>query len=262
MLASETQKHYKVGFVAGTFDLFHVGHLNLLRRASERCDYLYVGVLEDTCGNRKRKWPIIPQHERLAIVKAIRYVDEAVLLAAERAQKMEIWQDYHYDVFFSGDDYINDPVWQKEERLLAACGADLLYFPYTRERSSTTVQEAILPPKPSASRVQKLGEKGEGFRFLFPFDKVGHDERIVIYGAGEVGVEFARQVTALGYCTIVAFADQNSGTSGFGGYPVWPPELLPEKAAEYGRIVVASTRFYDAMVSRLRNLGIGSEQIV
>ena len=77
MLANETDKHWSKGYISGTFDMFHIGHLNLIRRAKERCDYLVVGVLSDDAVLRlKKRMPVIPQEERLEIIGALKYVDE------------------------------------------------------------------------------------------------------------------------------------------------------------------------------------------
>ncbi len=140
----EASKAYHVGYVAGVFDLFHIGHLNLFRRAKEQCDYLIVGVVTDEQIVRKKKTrPYIPFEERLAIVGACRYVDEAVEIPMEGHDTEDAWHRYHFDVQFSGSDYADDPVWQAKKAFLQRHGADMVFFPYTETTSSTQIKEQI-----------------------------------------------------------------------------------------------------------------------
>jgi glycerol-3-phosphate cytidylyltransferase len=141
MLASETSQHWQKGYVSGSFDLFHIGHLHLLRRAKERCDYLLVGVLTDEliC-ERKGKLPIIPLAERLAIIEAIRYVDQVEVTTPELINRVKAWERFRFDAFFTGDDHMAWTDWRKDERELRAVGADLVFFPYTKEQSTTRLR--------------------------------------------------------------------------------------------------------------------------
>ena len=93
---------YKTGYTTGVFDLFHIGHLNLLRRAKKQCDYLIVGVSSDDLVGYKNKRAVIPFEERIQIIQAIRYVDQAV--PQINMNKMEAWEKFHFDVMFVGDD--------------------------------------------------------------------------------------------------------------------------------------------------------------
>lgn len=137
-------KQYAVGYAAGVFDLFHIGHLNLLRRAKEQCDYLVVGVVVDEiCFAAKGKRPFIPVEERLEIVSAIRYVDEAVLVTPDIADKTIAWKMHRFNCLFSGDDWKGHPAWVQMEKNLKALGADVVFFPYTRLRTSTDLRNAI-----------------------------------------------------------------------------------------------------------------------
>lgn len=137
-------KIYKVGFVAGVFDLFHIGHLNLIRRASERCETLIAGVVPDEVPLLvKGKQPHIPVEERLEILAAIRYVDRAVLLEAREAQKKYSWEKYRYDCFFTGDDWKGNPAWEAEGEWLRGVGSDLVFLPYTQGRTSTQLRAAL-----------------------------------------------------------------------------------------------------------------------
>lgn len=136
---------YKKGYVAGVFDLFHVGHLNLFKNAKEKCDYLMVGVLTDELViHFKKQAPFIPFIERLEIVAACRYVDQAVPVTFDTIGKIDAWNNYHFDCFFSGDDYEGNPVWMEEKRLLKERGANIEFFAYTKSTNSTQIKKAIL----------------------------------------------------------------------------------------------------------------------
>lgn len=137
-------KPYHIGYVAGVFDLFHIGHLNLLRRAKEQCDYLIVGVVSDEQVIRDKKTrPFVPFEERREIVQSCRYVDEAVEIPAESHSTQDAHRRYHFDVQFSGSDYENDPAWIDARAYLRQHGADLVFFPYTESVSSTGRKETI-----------------------------------------------------------------------------------------------------------------------
>lgn len=137
-------KKYKVGYVAGVFDLFHIGHLNLIRRAKEQCDFLIAGVLEDELVMRfKNKYPYIPFEERIQIVEALKYVDQAVRVDITNIDKMDAWQAFKFDCFFSGDDWKDSPSWIQDKRNLMEVGSNLEYFSYTQSTSSTQLREAI-----------------------------------------------------------------------------------------------------------------------
>ncbi|MCM1038068.1 MAG: adenylyltransferase/cytidyltransferase family protein [Ruminococcus sp.] len=137
-------KKYHIGYVAGVFDLFHIGHLNLLRRAKEQCDYLIVGVVTDEqVINAKKTRPYMAFEERLAIVQACRYVDEAVEIPADRPSTEDAYYMYHFDAQFSGSDYADDPYWHAKKVFLQQHGSDLVFFPYTESTSSTQIKELI-----------------------------------------------------------------------------------------------------------------------
>lgn len=137
-------KKYKIGYVAGVFDLFHIGHLNLIRRAKEQCDFLIAGVLEDELVMRfKNKYPYIPFEERIQIVEALKYVDQAVRVDITNIDKMDAWQAFKFDCFFSGDDWKDSPSWIQDKRNLMEVGSNLEYFSYTQSTSSTQLREAI-----------------------------------------------------------------------------------------------------------------------
>lgn len=137
-------KKYHIGYVAGVFDLFHIGHLNILRRAKEQCDYLIVGVVSDEQVIKSKKTrPYIPFEERLEIVQACRYVDEAVMIPADRPNTEDAYYMYHFDAQFSGSDYAEDPGWLARKVFLQQHGADMVFFPYTQTTSSTEIKEHI-----------------------------------------------------------------------------------------------------------------------
>lgn len=138
----ENRKQYRIGYTTGVYDLFHIGHLNLLRRAKEMCDYLIVGVSSDALVAYKHKQPVIPFEERIEIVNAIRYVDKAVI--QENMDKMAAWEKYHFDVIFVGDDWKGTEKWKKIEEDFSRVGVDIVYFPYTKTTSSTLLNQVLL----------------------------------------------------------------------------------------------------------------------
>lgn len=142
---TESGKHqYHTGYVAGVFDLFHIGHLNILKRAKEHCDYLIVGVVSDEQASKgKSRSPYVNERERLEIVKACRYVDEAFILPVVASGTRDVYKKYHFDVQFSGSDYEHDPNWLREQAWLRERGAELIFFPYTESTSSTKLKDAI-----------------------------------------------------------------------------------------------------------------------
>lgn len=139
-------KKYHVGYVAGVFDLFHIGHLNIFRRAKEQCDYLIVGVSSDEQVIKSKKTrPYIPFEERLEIVQSCRYVDEAVMIPPDKPNTEDAYYMYHFDVQFSGSDYADDPGWLARKVFLQQHGADMVFFPYTQTTSSTEIKNQIRP---------------------------------------------------------------------------------------------------------------------
>lgn len=135
----DNQKLVKIGYLSGTFDLFHVGHLNLLRRAKQECDYLIVGVHDS--GAWKGKETFIPLAERKAIVGACKYVDKVVDSCREDSDAWDLW---HYDKLFVGSDYKGTPRFQRYEEYFADKGVEIVYFPYTQSTSSTQIRKTVL----------------------------------------------------------------------------------------------------------------------
>jgi cytidyltransferase-related domain len=133
-------KKYKVGFTTGVFDLFHVGHLNILKRAKEQCEYLIVGISTDeVVQSYKHKTPIIPFEDRIAIVEAIKYVDQVVPQTS--MDKFEDWETLKFDVIFHGDD--RPKLYDEIEKKFKDVGVDIVYFPYTKGFSSTILKYVL-----------------------------------------------------------------------------------------------------------------------
>jgi len=131
-----------VGYTTGVFDLFHIGHLNILKKAKEQCDYLIVGVSTDELTiDYKNKMPIIPFVERIEIVKSIKYVDEVV--AQKSLDKYEAWERLHYTKLFHGDDWKNTELYRNMQEKFEKVGVEIVYFPYTSGTSSTIIKRFI-----------------------------------------------------------------------------------------------------------------------
>lgn len=136
-------KKYKIGYTTGVYDMFHIGHLNILKRAKEQCEYLIVGVSTDELVLKsKNKLPIIPFEERMEIVSAIKYVDKVV--PQVNKNKMEAYEKYKFDVMFVGDDWKGSELFSKCEEELKKKGSKVVYFPYTKGISSTILREKLL----------------------------------------------------------------------------------------------------------------------
>lgn len=135
-------KKYKIGYTSGVFDMFHIGHLNILRRAKEKCDFLIVGVSTDECvKSYKNKVPIIPFEERIEIVKAIRYVDDVV--PQENMDKMDAWQKLKFNVMFHGDDWKGTDLYRSIEENFKEVGVEIVYLPHTEGISSTMLGDVL-----------------------------------------------------------------------------------------------------------------------
>lgn len=131
-----------IGYTTGVFDMFHVGHLSILKRAKENCNYLIVGVSTDELVMQyKGKTPIIPQTDRAQIVSSICYVDKVVYQM--NRDKLAAYEEFKFDIMFVGDDWKGNPLFQDVERKLNSFGASVQYFPYTRHVSSTKLKEVL-----------------------------------------------------------------------------------------------------------------------
>lgn len=135
----QNEKRVRIGYLSGTFDLFHVGHLNLLRRAKEQCDYLIVGVHKDA--SHKGKETFIPFEERLQIVGSCKYVDKAVQSCTEDSDAWNLW---HYTKLFVGSDYKGTERFLRYEKYFEDKDVQIIYFPYTEGTSSTQIRKTII----------------------------------------------------------------------------------------------------------------------
>lgn len=131
-----------IGYTQGTYDMFHIGHLNLIKNAKKHCDYLVVGInTDELVENYKNKRPIIPLAERAEIVRAIKYVDEVVV--TDTLDKKEIWEKVRFDEIYIGDDWKGNERWAQTEREMESLGAKLVFLPYTKDTSSTMLREKL-----------------------------------------------------------------------------------------------------------------------
>lgn len=198
------EKKYKIGYVPGVFDLFHIGHLNLLERAKAQSEYLIAGVLTDELTEYfKSKKPYIPFEERKRIVASIKWVDEVVGVDFSNTVKMDAWKLYHYNAYFSGNDHVKE--WERERKELQAVGAEIVFLPYTQSISSTSIKNQI---KKSQNR-----------------------KRLYLFGAGRIGQRVLKE-TVEGELSnkyeIVGFLDNapEKHLSRIEGIPVFRPEDL------------------------------------
>lgn len=135
-------KKYNIGYTTGVFDMFHIGHLNILKKAKEQCDFLIVGVSTDELVYlSKNKKTIIPFEERIEIVKSIKYVDKVVPQVDKN--KLAAYDKYKFDVMFVGDDWKNSELFNNVEKELKKHNVDVIYFPYTTGISSTLLRKKL-----------------------------------------------------------------------------------------------------------------------
>ncbi len=139
---SEPLKIYKTGYTTGVFDMFHIGHLNILKRAKERCETLIVGVSTDELvESYKHKSPIIPFEERIEIVKAIRYAD--VVVPQTSMNKMEAWERLKFDVLFHGSDWKGSEMYTRIIEEFQSVNVDVVFLPHTQGVSSTMLADVL-----------------------------------------------------------------------------------------------------------------------
>ncbi len=134
-----------VGYAPGVFDMFHVGHVNILRRARLACDYLIAGVVaDDVALAQKGRLPVVPEDERLEIVSHVRFVDQAIL--AVTTDKVKIWEQIGFDVIIKGDDWQGTPQGEALEAKFAELGVSIVYVPYTAHVSTTELRTLTKRP--------------------------------------------------------------------------------------------------------------------
>lgn len=135
-------KKYKIGYTTGVFDMFHIGHLNILKKAKEQCEYLIVGVTTDElCYVRKNKYPVICETDRIKIVEAIKYVD--YVIPQRDMDKLKVVKKYDVDVVFVGSDWKGTSSWEEYENQFAKIGCGVIYLDHTEGISSTIIRERL-----------------------------------------------------------------------------------------------------------------------
>lgn len=227
-------KKYERGYVPGVFDLFHIGHLNLLKNASERCRYLIAGILTDELVEYfKGKPPVIPFEERMAIVQAIRYVDETVSVNFENTFKMDAWRQLHFDCHFSGSDH--GPEWEEERQKLRAVGSEMEFLPYTKGISSSSLRRQL--------------------------DGTDGQEKLFLFGAGLLGNRFLERLWGSPQADrwqVVGFLDNAPGKRGsrMMGLPVYSPEELRLIAPDGFYTVVITSRAVAEIREQLVKMGV------
>ena len=134
-----------VGYTTGVYDLFHIGHLNLLRNAKGLCDTLIVGCSSDEVVKKmKNKTPVVPFHERVEILEAIPYTDAIVKQElSDYKDKFKAWEKYKFDIMFVGSDWQGTDKWNKLEKEFKKVGVKIIYFPYTKSTSSTKINKIL-----------------------------------------------------------------------------------------------------------------------
>lgn len=131
-----------IGYTTGVFDMFHIGHLNILKRAKDKCDFLIVGVSTDEIvQSYKNKTPVVPFAERIEIVSAIKYVDQVV--AQETMDKMDAWKKLHFNVLFHGDDWKGSNMYNSIKTRLEKVGVEVVFLPHTDGISSTILRDRL-----------------------------------------------------------------------------------------------------------------------
>lgn len=140
-----SEKKYNIGYTCGVFDLFHVGHLNLLERCKEQCECLIVGVCDDKyVSDIKHKQPVYAEEDRVRILNALKVVDKAELVTIEETDdKMLAWEKFHFDVLFSGDDWKGSDRYLRTEQQFKEVGAVIEYLPYTQGISTSSIKGQI-----------------------------------------------------------------------------------------------------------------------
>ena len=233
----QQKKKYKIGYVPGVYDLFHIGHLNLIRRAKEQSEYLLVGVLTDELVEHfKGKKPYIPLEERMEIVSSIKEVDEVVKVDFSNTVKMDAWKLYHYDAYFSGSDHEHD--WDREKRELQAVGSDIVFLPYTQSTSSTMIKKQIREAK----------------------------KRLYLFGAGKIGLSMLKKLNSdaeYDQWEIAGFIDNSpeKHLTRIHGVPVYKPEDLQTLETDNDYAILVTMKNIEEAVKQLEELKINHEII-
>lgn len=136
------EKNKIIGYTTGVYDLFHIGHLNLIKNASKLCDKLIIGVTSDELVSYKNKKAIIPHDERMEIVRNIKGVD--VVIPQNDMDKFKMWKKLKFNIMFVGDDWYESEKWKEYESKFNKVGVKIIYFPYTKGTSSTLINEVLV----------------------------------------------------------------------------------------------------------------------
>ena len=132
----------KIGYTTGVFDLFHIGHLNILRNAKLECDYLIVGITTDELAKKEKgRMPVIPFSERMTIVESIKHVDSVI--PQVNYDKIEAWNNLKFNIMFVGDDWQGTEKWNMLEEQFSKLGVKISYFPYTKQTSSSKITKIL-----------------------------------------------------------------------------------------------------------------------
>lgn len=153
-------KKYKIGYTQGVFDMFHIGHLNLINNAKALCDYLIVGINSDELVEQyKHKTPVIGEEDRRKIVDNLKAVDQCIVVST--LDKLELHEKLHFDVIFIGDDWKGNSRWVQTEQEMNEIGVDVIFLPYTDGISSTKVR-TLLPLKVEDDFNMEEGKNADG----------------------------------------------------------------------------------------------------
>lgn len=230
----EKEKKYKIGYAPGVYDLFHIGHLNLIRRAKEQSEYLLVGVLcDELVVHFKGKKPYIPLKERMEIIAALKDVDGVVEVNFSNTFKMDAWKLYHYDAYFSGNDHEKE--WEEEQRALQAVGSGIVYLSYTQGISSTMIKKQI----------QENQKK----------------ERLYLFGAGKIGKQKLAELTGKNEKNswqVAGFLDnqREKHLTRIQGIPVYRPEDLRTLEGEENYSILITMKDENEARKQLEQLGL------
>ena len=236
---------YKTGYVQGTFDLFHIGHLILLERAKARCERLIVGVVSDDLNEvYKGKRPYISYEDRAAIVAAVRYVDEVIRVDVGHDDKLKIWEEHPFDCHFSGDDHKG---WEKLTEELRKRGSNVEFFPYTQRVSSTDLK--------------KLMWDKARYGLAADVSLDGLPPRVAIYGAGKFGRDLHRRLMESKTATVAAWVDKSHESLRGQGIFTQPPECLTTVDYDAVLVAVKNPKIVKEICMELRGLGIPAEKI-
>lgn len=239
-------KPYKTGYVQGTFDMFHVGHLILLERAKARCERLIVGVVSDELNVvYKGARPYISYEDRVAIVGAVRYVDEVIKVDVGHDDKLKIWEEHPFDCHFSGDDHTG---WEGLIAELRKRGSNVEFFPYTQRVSSTDLK-------------RMMWDKARyGLAAEFPTDKL--PQRVALYGAGNFGQDLHRKLMEGKNVKVTAWVDKSYERLREQGIFAQSPECLIEGNHDVVIVAVKDPDAVSEIVAELCASGISKGKIV